>query len=114
MRKRFDLSTFAWSAKAYSMAVLIAAPVLCAADLTATNSGPSELFLLGVGLVWSQPASTSKTVYHENEYVLEAFYTLQLSPTIRLQPDLQVVWNPAFNRDAGPAVVSQVQLVLAW
>jgi porin len=70
--------------------------------------------LLGVGLVWSQPASAGKTVYHENEHVLETFYTLQLTPTIRLQPDLQVVWDPAFNRDAGPAVVAQLQLVLAW
>ena len=70
--------------------------------------------LLGVGLVWSQPASTSKTIYHKNEYVLETFYTLQLTPTIRLQPDLQVVWDPAFNRDAGPAIASQLQVVLAW
>jgi porin len=70
--------------------------------------------LLGVGLVWSQPPSAGKTVYHENEYVLETFYTLQLTPTIRLQPDLQVVWDPAFSRDAGPAIVSQLQLVLAW
>jgi len=70
--------------------------------------------LLGVGLVWSQPASTDKTVYHENEYVLETFYTLQLTPTIRFQPDLQVVWDPAFNRDAGPAVVTQLQVVLTW
>src|SRR5262249_7462119 len=27
--------------------------------------------LAGVGFVWSQPSSTTKTVYHENEYVLE-------------------------------------------
>ena len=56
--------------------------------------------LLGVGFVWSQPSATTKTVYHENEYVLETFYTLQFTPTIRLQPDLQVVWDPAFNPDA--------------
>ena len=70
--------------------------------------------LLGLGLVWSQPAATTKTVLHENEYILEAVYTLQLTPTIRFQPDLQVVWNPAFNPSPGPALVSQLQLVLTW
>lgn len=70
--------------------------------------------LLGVGFVWSQPSATTKTVYHENEYVLETFYALQITPTMKLQPDLQVVWNPAFNPDAGPAVVGQLQLNIAW
>lgn len=70
--------------------------------------------LLGLGFVWSQPAATTKTVYHENEYILETFYTLQLTPTMKLQPDLQVVWNPAFNPEAGPVTVFQLQLNLAW
>jgi carbohydrate-selective porin OprB len=69
--------------------------------------------LLGVGLVWSQPATTTKTVYYHNEYVLEAFYTLQLSPTVKLQPDFQYVWNPAFN-PANHAMVAQLQLVFTW
>jgi porin len=68
----------------------------------------------GVGFVWSQPSSTSKTVYHRNEYVAETFYTLQLSPMMRLQPDLQLVWNPAFNPDPGPFTVVQTQFILAW
>ena len=70
--------------------------------------------LLGVGFVCSEPSATTKTVYHENEYVLETFYTLQLTPTTRIQPDLQVVWNPALNLNSGPAVVFQMQFVLAW
>jgi porin len=70
--------------------------------------------LLGVGFVWSQPSATTQTVYHDNEYVLETFYTLQLSPTSIVQPDLQIVWNPAFNPDPGPAVVFQLQFVLKW
>ncbi len=70
--------------------------------------------LLGVGFVWSQPAATTKTVDHENEYVLETFYTLQLTPTIKVQPDLQVIWNPTFNTESGAATVAQVQLTLAW
>ncbi len=70
--------------------------------------------LLGVGFVWSQPSATTKTVYHDNEYVFETFYTLQLSPTTLMQPDLQIVWNPAFNLDPGPAVVFQFQFVVKW
>jgi porin len=70
--------------------------------------------LLGLGFVWSQPSATSKTIYHQHEYILESFYTLQLTPTVQLQPDLQVVWNPAFNPESGPALVAQLQLNLAW
>jgi hypothetical protein len=68
----------------------------------------------GVGFVWSQPAATSKTVYHRNEYVADTFYTLQLSPMLRLQPDLQLVWNPGFNPDPGPFTVVQAQIILSW
>ncbi len=68
----------------------------------------------GVGFVWSQPSATTKTVYHRNEYAFETFYTLQLSPTSRLQPDFQLVWNPAFNSEPGPYTVIQVQFILGW
>ena len=70
--------------------------------------------LLGVGFVWSQPSSTSRTVYHENEYVLETVYTLQLTPTIKIQPDFQVVWDPAFHENADHALVFQIQMAIAW
>jgi porin len=68
----------------------------------------------GVAFVWSQPSATSKTVYHHNEYVAETFYTLQLTPMMRLQPDLQIVWNPAFNPDPGPFTIVQTQIILSW
>jgi carbohydrate-selective porin OprB len=53
-------------------------------------------------------------VYHEDEYVFESTYTLQLTPTTRIQPDLQVVWNAAYNPSSAPAVVAQLQLILSW
>jgi porin len=68
----------------------------------------------GVGFVWSQPSATTKTVHHRNEYVAETFYTLQLAPLMRVQPDLQLVWNPAFNPDPGPFTVVQAQIILSW
>ena len=70
--------------------------------------------VVGVGFVWSQPSATTKTVYHDNEYVFETFYTLQLSPLSQVQPDLQLIWNPAFSPDPGPAVVFQFQFMLKW
>jgi len=69
---------------------------------------------LGVGFVWSGPSYTTKTVYHENEYGLEAVYALQLTPTIKIQPDFQMIWDPAFNKDHAQATVFQIQLVMAW
>jgi hypothetical protein len=54
----------------------------------------------GIGFVWSQPSATSAPVAHESEYVLEAGYVLQLTSLMKLQPDLQVVWNPAYNPGA--------------
>jgi len=69
---------------------------------------------LGAGFIWSRPSSALQPVAHANEYGLEAMYVLQLTPLASLQPDVQVVWNPAFNPDAGPALVLQFQLNLAW
>jgi porin len=70
--------------------------------------------LLGVGFVWSEPSSTSQTIYHENEYILETVYVLQLTPTIKIQPDFQMIWDPAFHEGTSQAMVFQLQLVLAW
>ena len=70
--------------------------------------------LFGIGFVWSQPSASTSTVYHPNEYGLESFYSLQLTPTMVLRPDVQVVWNPAFNPRPGPALVCQLQLAITW
>ena len=68
----------------------------------------------GIGFVWSHPDSDIKTVEHPDEYTLELGYVLQLTPTAKLQPDLQVVWNRAYNPDPDAALVFQIQLDLAW
>jgi porin len=70
--------------------------------------------LAGVGFVWSQPSAAVRTVYHHDEYVAETFFTLQLSPMSRFEPDLQLVWNPVFNPEPGPYVVVQAQFLLSW
>jgi len=45
---------------------------------------------------------------------LETKYALQLTPTIKIQPDFQVIRDPAFPRDTDQAMVFQLQLALAW
>jgi hypothetical protein len=70
--------------------------------------------LLDVGFVWSQPSVSSKRVYNRNEYVQETKYALQLTPTVKLQPDFQMVWHPAYNPHASTAAVFQLQVFLAW
>jgi hypothetical protein len=39
---------------------------------------------------------------------------LQLTATMILQPDPQIVWNRAHNPDAGSATNFQLQLDIAW
>jgi len=69
---------------------------------------------LGTGFVWSQPSASTKTVYHENEYVWETVYALQLTPFIKIQSDVQSIWEPAYHRDTNHALVFQIQLVVTW
>jgi hypothetical protein len=68
---------------------------------------------LGTGFVWSQPAATTHTVYHENEYVWETVYVIQLTPTIKLEPDFQMIWDPVFH-NTNHCSVFQLQLAMAW
>jgi carbohydrate-selective porin OprB len=39
---------------------------------------------------------------------------MQLTPTLKIRPDLQFVSNPAFNSGHDHAIVFQLQLALAW
>jgi carbohydrate-selective porin OprB len=40
-------------------------------------------------------------------------YALQVTPLVSIQPDLQVIWDPA-NNPAAQAVTFQLQLNAAW
>lgn len=69
---------------------------------------------LGAGFVWSQPSAMLQPAAHENEYGFETTYVLQLTPTISIQPDLQLIWNPANNPEAVRNVIVQLQMNLTW
>ena len=69
---------------------------------------------LGAGLVWSQPSAVHQPAAHSNEYGFEVTYVLQLTPLASVQPDLQMIWNPANNFSADRNIIFQLQLNLTW
>jgi hypothetical protein len=69
---------------------------------------------LGAGFVWSRPSAVMQPTVHANEYGFEATYVLQLTPLASLQPDFQVLWNPANNPGAERNFIFQLQLNLTW
>ena len=79
--------------------------------------GPIPLFsndLLGLAFVWSQAVPDGTPVYRMNEYNIELFYAVQITPTMKLQPDLQVYWDAAYRPRSGISLLWQLQLTLAW
>lgn len=68
---------------------------------------------LGAGVFWSQPSGPMASVMHDNEYGFEITYVLQLTPLVSIQPDLQMIWDPAYNQ-AARSLVFQLQLNLTW
>ena len=61
---------------------------------------------LGLAFSWAEPAAGPK----RDQYGLEAFYRLALTPDTQLTPDLQVIFNPADNPQASSVVVGGVRL----
>ena len=45
----------------------------------------------GVAAAWAQPSDPQLS----DEWVIESFYRIQLSPTLQLTPDLQFIINPS-------------------
>jgi porin len=69
---------------------------------------------LGVGFVWSQPNASRRPAVHFNEYGAELMYVLQLTRTLTVQPDFQVIQNPANNPKSDTARIFQIQANLIW
>ena len=68
----------------------------------------------GVGFVWSQPNASRRPAVHFNEYGVELMYVLQLTRTLTVQPDFQVIQNPANNPKSNTARIFQLQANLVW
>lgn len=92
-----------------STGIALTDPLQSAGLLSSTSSD-----VLGLGWVWSQVARSSPQLQHANEYALELFYSWQLTPTIKVQPDVQLYWNAAYRPDSGVTAVWQLQVNMIW
>ena len=50
----------------------------------------------GIGISWGGPVDRSK----RDQYVIELFYSFQLTQHLNLTPDIQWTINPSFNPDS--------------
>ncbi len=62
--------------------------------------------LIGFGFSWGQP--TDRTV--RDQYVLEAFYRVQITPHTNMTPDLQITFDPSENLAEETIIVGGVRL----
>ena len=54
------------------------------------------------------------TTAHENEYGFELTYVMQLTETLTLQPDIQVILDPANNPTTDSVMMFTMQLTYTW
>ncbi|MBN9693018.1 MAG: carbohydrate porin [Verrucomicrobia bacterium] len=73
---------------------------------------PNDAF--GVAMVWSDPPEVSGQPPARQEWTMEVGYVFHLTPLVRLQPDLQIVWDPAYQTQTDHAVVFQMQMDVSW
>ena len=64
--------------------------------------------LVGIGFNWSKPTSEYRST-HREETFMELFYRLQLTDSMQLTPDLQIVLTPATG-DPDPIVLFGLRL----
>jgi porin len=67
---------------------------------------------MGAGFVWSRPSTAGSEIAHSNEYGLEGVFVFQLTPLITVEPDLQVLWNPATAPEIPRNIVFQLEFNL--
>ena len=78
------------------------------------GKGASNDGYLGLGFLWQQGARKNGPYVNKNEYGIELTYVMQVTPTMTLQPDIQLVKNPVNGRRGQTAVVFQIQNVWSW
>lgn len=71
--------------------------------------GASNAGYLGCGFLWLQGAKSGRPNMNNNEYGFEITYVHQVTPTMVIQPDIQVIKNPIHGRRGQTNVVFQVQ-----
>ncbi len=61
---------------------------------------------IGLAFSWAEPAKDPK----RDQYGIEAFYRLAITPSAQLTPDVQVIFNPADFPEASRVLVGGVRL----
>ncbi len=69
---------------------------------------------LGAGFIWSQASHSALPIAHANEYGFEASYVLQLTPLMSVQPDFQIIWDPANHPNTDHALIVQLEVNFTW
>lgn len=69
---------------------------------------------LGLGFVWLKAAESGGRRENNNEYGVELTYTMQVTPTMTLQPDLQIIRDPINGKSGQTNVVLQIQNIWTW
>jgi porin len=67
---------------------------------------------LAAGFYWLDSALQGTP--NSQEYGFELTYVLQVTPTVTVQPDLQVILDPTFNAEHDTAVALTLQLNVVW
>jgi porin len=82
-------------------------------------NGPTEWTLLktqqaylAAGFYWLE--APYPAVAHQNEYGLEISYVMQLTETMTLQPDIQVIFDPANNTQSDAVAMFTLQVTYTW
>jgi hypothetical protein len=72
---------------------LTAISQILTAGVGVLNPLGNEGDVCGLAFAWVEPDKSNL----DDEYVIEAFYRIQLTPTLQVTPDYQVFINPTFN-----------------
>jgi porin len=68
----------------------------------------------GLMLNWLDMSDADGAGFESDEWNLEAYYKIQVTPAISVTPDVQYVINPSGSRDVDDAVVAQVRINIVF
>lgn len=68
----------------------------------------------GVMFNWLDMSDADGAGFESDEWNLEAYYKIQLSPAISVTPDLQYIINPSGSRETDDALVAQVRVSITF
>ena len=69
---------------------------------------------LALGLHWGQPNSEIYSTARDDQYTIETFYRLQMLKHLQIAPDVQLLFNPAFNPSEDRVWVFSLRARLAF